>query len=89
MATTYTELSDLYTLDLELVHNDPMQDVQLILDAIQQVLTSWHSNGGQGPTTITVFTCPVVYTSANQRRAAWARYFDRNPQLLANYSEQV
>ena len=66
MAVSPSSLDYLDSLDFELVHNDPMQDVNAALTACAQALQHWHE-GAQGPRPMSVYPLSVVYDSAAQR----------------------
>jgi len=85
MAISPSSLDYLDSLDFELVHNDPMQDVNAALTACAQALQHWHK-GAQGPRPMSVYPLSVVYDSAAQRDQKWNLYLTNNPIIAAQHT---
>jgi hypothetical protein len=85
MAAPSSSLDHLDTVNFNLAHNDPMQDVNAALMACSNTLRHWHA-GVAGPLPMSVCPFPVVYDSTAQRDQKWNLYLEKNPEIAAQYS---
>jgi hypothetical protein len=86
MADNTNSLDRLNGFNFNLVHNDPMQEVNGALAACNTALQDWHQTG-QGPRPMSVCPKVVAYTSVNQRNQQFNLYLQRNPQLAGQYAD--
>lgn len=85
MAVTTSSLAPLESINFNLVHNDPMQHVNVALEALDAALRHWHA-GTPDPRPMTICPYAVVYESARQRTQTWDHYLQKNPDINEAYS---
>jgi hypothetical protein len=72
-------------INFNLVHNDPMQDVNDALKALAAALLHWHESE---PRPMSVCPYAVVYDSVYQRDFRWDLYLRNNPVIGTEYSAE-
>jgi hypothetical protein len=72
-------------INFNLVHNDPMQDVNEALKALAAALLHWHREVST-PRPMSICPIAVVYDSVYQRDFRWDLYLHNNPVIGAEYS---
>ena len=85
MAAPPSSLDYLNSLNFELIHNGPMQDINAALEAGAQAVQHWHE-GAQGPQPMSIYPLSVVYDSAAQHNQKWNLYLANNPIIAAQHT---